>query len=260
MKMNCPNCNKNMHINQKMIESGEASCKYCRYSFKLKKEHLKSSTPPPQMAPPAQIMPEDSAKIKTDFSQTQPTTLKIVKLPDHVKKQGFQVLINGDEIQLYLGWFDWTNIIVLILALLVGLHALIVSFEYLTTGGFPTSEMLALTLIEWGFFGIISYLALAGIFNHSVIYASTRELKIIHGPFPWLGNQLYPSSEVDKVYSRKVEKVVHSDSASDLQIRTQYQLCLSNKQGKERILIKHIKSVHLALYMAREIKLFLKPQ
>jgi len=93
-----------------------------------------------------------------------------------------------------------------------------------------------------------AYALLCHIVNKTRITISARELRIKHGPLPWLGNKTLPSHAIDQVFVQR--KVFRSKQGR----KTRFFLRYLDTQGKEGKLLSGLEEPAPALFLEQEIE------
>jgi DNA-directed RNA polymerase subunit M/transcription elongation factor TFIIS len=259
MKMNCPNCNKTIALKQAVKAGEEASCKHCRYSFKLKESHIQTEKKPiHKLSPKVKASSSSTSDSKEIFEDLKFPQEFVNALPQD-QISGFQIFKYDDEIKLIFNWSQQSNSFVLMILIFVSVQVITHSFEIIMTIGFSSFFDFFWNLGISVFFGFVAYLALAGFINRTIITANPRQLKLSHSPLPWFEKQIYAASEIEKVYIRLEKKSNDSDRVIDADASYVYHLCIRNSQGQELMVFKKLNGEVLAPKIATEIMSYLKP-
>lgn len=98
----------------------------------------------------------------------------------------------------------------------------------------------------------LTYYALAGFLNRTIIALNPRDFLVRHGPLPWIGNRELRSDDIAQLFCQ--EEVNHRRNGS----RYTYQLSVLMKDGVKIKLLSGLDSPDVALYLEREIEDWLK--
>jgi hypothetical protein len=172
----------------------------------------------------------------TDMVERQPR----LPLPER-----FVVAEVGGTLTVRWRWFETVHISILVFAVAwdaflanwyFGLHVKDDVMHYL----FPIAHVA---------FGIaISYFAITGLVNRTVITASRDRLIVAHGPLPWPGSGTYARADLDQLY---VEPKVSSGRRGTTET---YVLCAIDRTGRKRTLVKGLKDVGAARWLELELE------
>jgi hypothetical protein len=94
----------------------------------------------------------------------------------------------------------------------------------------------------------LTYGAIAGLFNRTVIAASKDKLSIRHGPIPWPGNRDIPTADLKQLFCEEViTRGKNGPSAT-------YHLAAMLDDGKKIRLIKSLPEPDQALYLEQALE------
>lgn len=84
---------------------------------------------------------------------------------------------------------------------------------------------------------------LAGILNRTVISASGSELRVAHGPVPWLGNRGVPVADIAQLYCEEHRSEGKNGATFS------YRLSAVGRDGRKLALVKGLPERDQALYL-----------
>lgn len=98
-------------------------------------------------------------------------------------------------------------------------------------------------------FGLgITYYALAGVFNRTVVRVMPEGVSINHGPLPWPGSTVLARCDVAQIYARRV------DITRKRSVETSWSLHVHQRSGQDRKLLPGLETHTHALFLERELE------
>jgi hypothetical protein len=94
----------------------------------------------------------------------------------------------------------------------------------------------------------VTYLALANLFNHTVVEATRQGLTIRHGPLPWAGNRHMERAELKQLFSSS--RVIQGKNSST----TVYELNALTSDGRRVKLLGSLDDPGQALYLEQSLE------
>ncbi len=141
-------------------------------------------------------------------------------------------------------WFSAQTIFLLFFAILWDGFLV---FWYATALESADALMLAFPLLHVAAGGLVTYGALTGLFNHSEITVGAETLSVRHGPLPWPGNVVVPTSELRQLFVR--QRVSRGENGTS----TTYALC-ADIGGVTKDLLRSLTSQDEARYLEQTIE------
>lgn len=94
----------------------------------------------------------------------------------------------------------------------------------------------------------LTYFTLAGLFNRSWIKAANGVISVLHGPLPWLGNQVLPCTEIDQLFCR--EKVTQGKNGPNIR----YEVWACMRDGSNKKLLGGTLTDEQAIYIEQRLE------
>jgi hypothetical protein len=129
---------------------------------------------------------------------------------------------------------------------------LVVWYNKVLTAHDPALAMILLPIAHVAVGVGLTYSALAGFLNKTVVTANSTEVRIKHGPMPWSGNQTIPAVEIQQVFCREVTRgQKHGISYS-------YNVHILGQNGTERTLLSGLAQVEQAVFIEQQLERYLR--
>ncbi len=211
--LKCPNCASPLAAESWNQEEGIAKCGYCRTMITLpgamRREKFR---PRPQMPMPS----------------------------------GVSVEATGGGIVITRRWFGFASIFLVLFAI-VWDSFLIFWYGMAFSSGAPLMfKVFPLVHVAVG--AVVSYLAIAMLFNRTWIKADNGVVSIIHGPLPWRGNMVMPCAEIDQLFCK--EKITHGKNGPHVS----YEVWAAGRDGGARKLLSIGLSEEQAVFFEQQLE------
>ena len=120
-----------------------------------------------------------------------------------------------------------------------------------TDSGSETPWMMVVFPIGHVAVGIgMTYFTVASFVNTSAVEISDESVRVHHGPMPWPGNRVVPSSEIEQVYCTEGGGWASYSN----RYRQVYRVQIALKDGSSRVLVKGLADLEMALYIEQAIE------
>lgn len=231
MKVICPSCSEAVPVEDVNVVKIVAKCRSCNSVFKFDDQLGPSPTPAPRLAKVPVPLPAgltlvegtESAPVGEDYRTAPGSRVRGLRItrrwfgPQHVFTAFFCIA--------------WDSFLVFWYGIAFKTHAPWLMFV------FPIAHLAV---------GVgLTYSAIAGIFNKTVIEVRDGKLTVRHGPIPVWGNRTIPVEDVRQLYT---EEIVGSKGAKS------YTLQAILAQGPTVALAKDLKNPQQALFIERTVE------
>jgi len=252
MQINCRVCGQPIRGEDVNIAAAVAKCNSCQAVFQLQApQHTMGNmaqmpgyAAPPSGGPWGGMMPVGG-------SYGPSTTRGAVPMPP-----GITVEAIGSDLTIHRSWFGWGAVFLVFFCLIwdTVVSAFIIGGVFGMFHG--VGPMGILFLLIPGLFAVIgllmTYYCLCCFVNSTTIRANQGELTVSHGPLPWFGGVLMPSSEVTQFY---VSEQVHHHKRS---ISYTYSVEMFLRSGIRQKLVENLEDATQALYIEQQLEGHLK--
>ena len=143
-------------------------------------------------------------------------------------------------------WFSWSYIFLAVFALFWD-GFLVFWYSFAFSHNAPWM-MFVFPLLHVSVGVGLTYTALAGFYNKTIITVGLGKLSIHHTPFPWPGNRMVPAADLVQLYSE--ERLSRSNTGT----RVTYQLSAISTQDKKIKLLRGLNSPDEARYLEKAIE------
>jgi hypothetical protein len=115
----------------------------------------------------------------------------------------------------------------------------------------PSTGMLSIVSAAIGAIGL-SYYALAGLVNRTIIRAGRERLRIYHAPLPWLGTLDLPVADVQQLYAAR--RVIRRGRRMGFGVSVSYMLRAVLQNERQREIVGGLREAEDALYLEQELE------
>jgi hypothetical protein len=154
----------------------------------------------------------------------------------------------GTHLELTRKWFSGKYVFLIAFALFWDGFLV---FWYSMVGGRVDSPVFWFPMIHVGVGVFVTYSAVAGLLNRTLIRVSRSEVSIKHGPVPWPGNKAMTGADLKQLYCK--ECVSRSRNGTSLT----YELQAITHSGRTIKLVGGMDTSEQALYLEQEMEKYL---
>ena len=227
--LKCPSCGANIRVRE---GSSLIVCGYCGGT-----NILKDSVPAaaPTVAPASAAAPA-----------IRPQPIR----PRAARSLNIQVENDSQHLRITRRWFNPGHIFLAFFALFWD-GFLIFWYSIAAGGGAPTM-MLIVPLLHVAVGVYLTYSALTGFVNRTVLELTREQLEIWHEPLPWPGEKTIPTARIKQLYCK--ERIRHTKNGT----RYSYMLCAVTQDDEEIRLLSGIRSPESAAFYEQEMESWLR--
>lgn len=181
----CPSCESGIPAEDVNLDTLLAKCRRCNAVFSI-----------------ADRVPTMAAKV--------PRKRRVISKPP----QEIEVELSGPDVSFRRRWFHWSLLGLAFFCLIWdGFLVVWYSIAFFGDANGPIWLMALFPILHLAVGVALTYSVVAGFLNSTWVYTTNLELRIVHGPLPWTGNQT--------VELRQIKQLYVSDGESDAATRTQ---------------------------------------
>lgn len=114
--------------------------------------------------------------------------------------RNISIVIGSDSCTLTYKWVTGYSIFLLLASITFSSLLLFERFNQISRNPESTNFNLTVTTIVLILMAILNYFAIANCFNKTTIRATSSEIIISHGPFPWFYNRRFTIRDISRVY------------------------------------------------------------
>jgi predicted Zn finger-like uncharacterized protein len=234
MKITCPNCSTAIRSENMNINNFMAKCHNCHEVFNF-------GTQAGVKARPAGSIVEKTSDIIKDNPR-----------PEIAKPQSVSLVREGGALILKQRWFSFQ--IIFLVFFCVAWDGFLVFWYSMALVGEAPWIFLVFPVIHVAVGVGLTYTALAGLLNSSIVSVNPQKLSITHGPLPWKGNMTLSIWDLTQIFCQ--EEMNHRKNGTYYT----YQLSALMKDGRKIKLLSRLESADIAIYMEQQIESWLKIQ
>ncbi len=163
-------------------------------------------------------------------------------------RERWQPALVPKEFRIVRRWFRWSSVPLLVFALFW--DAFLVNWYSLLPRHTIAVALVLFSSVHLGVGIWVTYTALTGLVNSTVVRAHGGILEVTHGPIPVRGSARLEIASIDQIYAER--KVTDSKGYGGPTIA--YNLCVRTKIGLEKVLIADLPEANQALYLQQALE------
>lgn len=171
----------------------------------------------------------------------------------------FTVEDDGHELTIRRRWFQWAMLFLMFLAIVWDCYLVCWDSMFAEDGGLPgifriVFFVVPVTHIAAGVF--LTYFAIAGLLNSTVIRIADGMLSVRHGPLPWRGNLDLATDRIEQIYCQK-KLHTNQDRDGHATTSTRYEVH-AVVSGQKQKLLGGLQEADHALFVEQRLERFLR--